>query len=206
MNARLDKVIDRVTLLDQKAYNKNRYIQEALINTINTIRHCQNNNISGVVLSIDQKKAFDSVYHGYMREVYRFFGFGEKFIFLLELIGTNRTARILLDDRTSREFDLERGFAQGNGPSPKKYNIGEQILLFRLEYDPSLAGVYTSFIIPRNVVNGVEYLPAVDQAREKGLQVDDELCQNESRASAFADDTSGFFARQAANLLLVKKI
>ncbi len=205
VNARLDKVIHKVTSLDQKAYNKNRYIQEALINTINTIRHCENNNFSGIVLSIDQKKAFDGVYHGYMREVYRFFDFGEKFIFLLELIGTNRTARILLDDRTSREFDLERGFAQGNGPSPKKYNIGEQILLFRLEYDPSLAGVYTSFIIPRNVVNGVEYLPAVDQAREKGLQVDGELCQNKRRASAFADDTSGFFARQAANLLWYKK-
>ncbi len=206
VNARLDKVIDKVTSLDQKAYNKNRYIQEALINTINTIKHCEKNNISGVVLSIDQKKAFDSVYHGYMREVYRFFGFGEKFIFLLELIGTNRTARIMLDGTVSREFDLDRGFAQGNGPSPKKYNIGEQILLFRLEYDPAIIGVYTSFIIPRNVVNGVEYLPDVDKARNKGLQVDGELCQNNRRADAFADDTSGFFARQAANLQRVKNI
>jgi exonuclease III len=190
VNARLDRIIDKVTSLDQKAYNKNRYIQEALINTIDAIRHCEKNKISGVVLSIDQKKAFDSVYHGYMREVYKFFGFGEKFIFLLELIGTNRTARIILDGSISREFDLERGFAQGNGPSPKKYNIGEQILLFRLEYDPNLAGVYNMFIIPRNIVNGVEYLPAADQAREKGLQVDSELCQNKRRASAFADDTS----------------
>ena len=206
VNARLDKIIDKVTSLDQKAYNKNRYIQEALINTIDAIRHCEKNNISGVVLSIDQKKAFDSVYHGYMREVYKFFGFGEKFIYLLELIGTGRTARIILEGSISREFGLERGFAQGNGPSPKKYNIGEQILLFRLEYDPMLAGVYTSFIIPRNIVNGVEYLPAVDQAREKGLQVDSELCQNKRRAAAFADDTSGFFARQAQNLLMVKNI
>jgi hypothetical protein len=141
-----------------------------------------------------------------MREVYKFFGFGEKFIFLLELIGTNRTARIILNGSISREFDLERGFAQGNGPSPKKYNIGEQILLFRLEYDPNLAGVYNTFIIPRNIVNGVEYLPAVDQAREKGLQVDSELCQNNRRASAFADDTSGVLARQAQNLQMVKNI
>ena len=146
------------------------------------------------------------MYHGYMREVYKFFGFGEKFIFLLELIGTNRTARIILNGSISREFDLERGFAQGNGPSPKKYNIGEQILLFRLEYDPNLAGVYNTFIIPRNIVNGVEYLPAVDQAREKGLQVDSELCQNNRRASAFADDTSGVLARQAQNLQMVKNI
>jgi hypothetical protein len=206
VNARLDKVIDKVTSLDQKAYNKNRYIQEALINTINTIKHCEKNNVSGVMLSIDQKKAFDSVYHGYMREVYRFFGFGEKFIFLLELIGTNRTARVMLDGSVSREFDLDRGFAQGNGPSPKKYNIGEQILLFRLEYDPEIIGVYNSFIIPRNIVNGVEYLPDVDKARDKGLQVDGELCQNNRRADAFADDTSAAFARQADNLQRVKNI
>jgi hypothetical protein len=86
VNARLDTIIDKVTSLDQKAYNKNRYIQEALICTIDTIRHCENNGIKGVVLSIDQKKAFDSVYHGYMREVYKFFNFGGKFIDLLETI------------------------------------------------------------------------------------------------------------------------
>jgi hypothetical protein len=75
-----------------------------------------------------------------MREVYRFFGLGPDFIKLLDTIGTNRTARVLLDNgRISNEFDLERGFAQGNSPSPKKYNIGEQILLFRLEYDPAFA-------------------------------------------------------------------
>ncbi len=55
-------------------------------------------------------------------------------------------------------------------------------------------------------MNGVEYLPDMDKARNKGLQVDGELCQNNRRADAFADDTSGFFARQAANLQRVKNI
>jgi hypothetical protein len=70
VNGRLEKVIDKVTSMAQKAYNSKRYIHEAIINTIDTIRHCEMNNISGVLLSIDQKKAFDSVYHGYMRSVY----------------------------------------------------------------------------------------------------------------------------------------
>jgi hypothetical protein len=56
VDARLEKVIDKVTLLAQKAYNKKRYIQEALINTIDTIRHCEQNGINGVILSIDQKR------------------------------------------------------------------------------------------------------------------------------------------------------
>jgi hypothetical protein len=171
VDARLEKVIDKVTSLAQKAYNNKRYIQEAL--TIDTIRHCEQNGINGVILSIDQKKAFDSVFHPYMREVYRFFGFGDAFMKLLDTIGTNRTARIILEGGiNSREFDLERGFAQGNSPSPKKYNIGEQILIFRIEYDPLILGVYNSFLIPRSVDDGVTAYLLLEKAERRGLIVD----------------------------------
>jgi len=207
VDARLEKVIDKVMSLSQKAYNKKRYIQESLINTIDTIRHCEHNGVAGAILSIDQKKAFDSVYHGYMREVYRFFGFGPDFIKLLETIGTNRTARIIFDNNQySAEISLDRGFAQGNSPSPKKYNIGEQILLFRLEFDPNVAGVYNNFLIPRNVVEEETQFPMIEQAVGAGLVVDDELKETERRNSAFADDTTGAFLRTADNLRKVKTI
>jgi len=207
VDARLEKVIDKVTSLAQKAYNKKRYIQEALINTIDTIRHCERNGINGVILSIDQKKAFDSVFHPYMREVYRFFGFGESFIKLLDTIGTNRTARILLDNgKNSREFDLERGFAQGNSPSPKKYNIGEQILIFRLEYDPNVVGVYNNFLIPRSVVDGITMHPLLEKAEQKGLVVDPELKETTRKTNAFADDSNAGLSRCAENLARVKNI
>jgi hypothetical protein len=207
VNTRLDSVIDKVTSLDQKAYNKNRFIQEALICTIDTIRHCENNGIKGAILSIDQKKAFDSVYHGYMREVYKFFNFGGKFIDLLETIGNGRTAKILLEnDKPSREIDLDRGFAQGNGPSPKKYNIGEQILLFRLSYDPSIFGVYASFLVPRAVRDGETVYPRVEEAEGKDLTVDKELLHTNGKTPAFADDTTGAFKRDVENLSRVKNV
>ena len=207
VDARLETVIDKVTSLAQKAYNKKRYIQEALINTIDTIRHCELNGINGVILSVDQKKAFDSVLHPYMREVYRFFGFGNSFIKLLDTIGTNRTARIILDNgKNSPEFDLERGFAQGNIPSPKKYNIGEQILIFRIEYDPAVSGVYNNFLVPRSVADGNTTFPLWNKAEQKGLVLDPELKENKRKASAFADDTNAGLSRTADNLLKVKNI
>jgi hypothetical protein len=83
VNSRLDRVIDKLTSLNQKAYNKKRYIHEAIIDTVDTIRYCENNNVRGVILSIDQRKAFDSIYHGFIMEVYRFFGFGDSFIQLV---------------------------------------------------------------------------------------------------------------------------
>ena len=51
---------------------------ETIINTLETMDHCKRENIKGVLVSIDQSKAFDSVSHAFMIKVYNFFGFGEK--------------------------------------------------------------------------------------------------------------------------------
>jgi hypothetical protein len=100
-----------------------------------------------------------------MLQVYRFYGFGEDFIKLLQTIGTGRNARVILDGgKYSREIDLDRGFAQGDGPSPRLYNIGEQILIFRLEYDPRIICIYVSFLIPRQMIEGAETYPLQVQA------------------------------------------
>jgi hypothetical protein len=142
-----------------------------------------------------------------MREVYRFFRFGESFIKLLDTIGTNRTARIILDGgKNSQEFALDRGFAQENSPSPKKYNIGEQILIFRIEYDPMILGVYNSFLIPRSVADGEVTYPLLDKAEGKGLTVDPELKENSRKTNAFADDSKAGLLRCADNLTRVKNV
>ncbi len=186
VNKRLDGVIDKLTSLNQKAYNEKRYIQEALICTINTVTYCEHNNVSGAILSIDQKKAFDSVYHGFMDCVYKFVGFEPNFIRILKTIGTGRKARVILESgKPSRELDLERGFAQGDGPSPRLYNIGEQILLFRIEYDPNVSGVYLSFVIPRVLVNNELTFQNLEVAVENGMKVDEELKHTNRKIPAF---------------------
>jgi hypothetical protein len=141
-----------------------------------------------------------------MREVYRFFGFGPKFVKFMETIGTGRTARIMFESGTSEPIDLERGFAQGNSPSPRKYNIGEQILLFRLEYDPNIIGVYTNFLIPRQIAGNGTDLEEVQRAERKGLTVDKELAHTNRKTNAFADDTTAGLLRDANNLNYVKQV
>jgi hypothetical protein len=207
VNRRLDRVIDKLTSLNQKAYNKKRFIHEAVINTVETIRHCENNNVRGVILSIDQKKAFDSIYHGFIMEVYKFFRFGDSFIQLLCTIGTGRSSQVILDNgKLSRNIDLDRGFMQGDGPSPRLYNIGEQILLFKLEYDPLISGVYVGFLIPRQLVNGTERFPDIEKCEEVGIPVDPELKHHNRKVPAFADDSNGALKRNAENLSRVKDV
>jgi hypothetical protein len=128
LNNKLKKAVDYCYSRGQKGFTSSRHIQEVLLNVLESINHCQQNEIPGAVLSIDQSKAFDSVSQPYMREVYKFFNFGENFINQIETLGNNRKACIILDDGSmSENFQLEVGRSQGNGPSPVEYNLAQQI-------------------------------------------------------------------------------
>jgi hypothetical protein len=110
VNNRLKKVTDRFLSRSQKGFNRSRQIQEVIINSMETMDFCKRHNIKGAMVSVDVSKAFDSVDHGYMEKVYRFFGLGPRIRKWLSTIGTGRNAQILLaNDELSVAFQLEKG-------------------------------------------------------------------------------------------------
>jgi hypothetical protein len=85
-------------------------------------------------------KAFDTVKHDFTKLVYKFFGIGDYFISLLETLSTKRTAAIILEDGSlTQPFNLGTGFAQGKNSSPNQFNMIEQILIFKLEFDRNIS-------------------------------------------------------------------
>jgi hypothetical protein len=70
LNNRLKQVTGFIFSRTQKGFASDRHIQEVLMNVIEMISHCNENGIPGAILSIDQAKAFDSVSHKYMHQVY----------------------------------------------------------------------------------------------------------------------------------------
>jgi Reverse transcriptase (RNA-dependent DNA polymerase) len=94
-------------------------------------------------MALDQEKAFDSVRHDFMRCVLKFFNFPDKFIRIIEVFTTNRTARIILaDGKLLEEIPLEINSTQGNAPSPLQFNFCEQIFIFKIEFDDGFESVY----------------------------------------------------------------
>jgi hypothetical protein len=143
INNRLKKVTDRVLSRSQKGFNQSRQIQEVIINSMETMDYCKRHNIRGAMVLVDVSKAFDSVDHGYMEKVYQFFGFGPQIRKWLATIGTGRNAQILLaNDELSVAFQLEKGYAQGDAPSPLLYNMAAQICIWKIELDPGIKSVY----------------------------------------------------------------
>jgi hypothetical protein len=183
VNNRLKKITDRITSRAQKGFTRSRYLQEVILNISQNISFCRNNRIPAAVISIDQAKAFDTIYHGFVRAAYKFFGVGNKFLDIMDTIGTGRYSRIIFDDNSlSRKFRLDTGRPQGDCPSPLQFNAGDQILLFRIELDPDLEWVYSSLQVPRSLypvdVNNL----SINFRNESNAETD--------KADCLADDTT----------------
>jgi exonuclease III len=226
INNRLGTVINRITSRSQKAYTNGRYLHEVTININNAISHCIQNNVPGAIVSIDQQKAFDSILHEFCDEAFRFFGIGEKFISMMNTLGTNRTACIILEDGSlSDPFDLERGRAQGDCPSPRQYNIGEQICLLKIEFDPQIEKIGFNDNVTHAVVGpdpdphprlpgaaalGPDPDPLMSAARDSlpvsKISLETNGINLTEKTDAFADDTSVFTTQKKANFVRLREI
>ena len=149
INNRLKEVSNQILSRAQKGFNQKRQIHETIINTLENIDYCKRENVKGVLVSIDQSKAFDSVSHSFMEKVYDFLGFGERIKKWLKSIGTGRSACVILGQNlTSEKFNLGKGHAQGDSPSPLLYNFAVQVLLFKIELDPQIKSIRPRTFLP----------------------------------------------------------
>ena len=198
INNRLKKICNRTISRAQKGFNQSRQLHEAIINALENINFCKKNKINGAMLSVDMAKAFDSVAHSYLEKVYNFFGFGERIRKWLKAIGTERCAVILLENgKVSDSFDLKRGTAQGDSPSPFLYNLAAQILIWKIELDPNIKGVHPGGI------NGLQRDP--DQVLNSdyfAYESNYETSKNES----FADDANNFLLLDFDAMLALKTV
>ncbi len=146
---RLKDYMDKLTPIAQKGYSTTRQCQEVLIAVLDIISNCKKVNKRGAILSLDIKKAFDTVSHQFLSKVLDFFNFGPYIKKWLKILGTNRQACIILEDDLCTDFfDLERGNAQGDTISPFLFNLCYQILLFKLQYDLQINSIAPEVTIP----------------------------------------------------------
>jgi hypothetical protein len=143
--------MNKLTPCCQKGYANGRYCQEVLISVIDTIEKCRHLNKKGGVLCLDIKKAFDSLSHSYLKNIFEFYNFGPNISRWLTVLSMNRAARIvLLNDVSTSFFELEQGNAQGDTISPFLFNLVYQILLFKLEYDNQIHSLAKTVLGMRN--------------------------------------------------------
>jgi hypothetical protein len=82
------------------------------------------------------------------------------------------------------------GRPQGDGPSPLQYNMGEEIVLLKIELDPEIASVFQHQLLPRFA------LDLVPDPKRGGIDADynehfsQESTRETDKADSFAADNS----------------
>jgi len=198
---RLRIYMDKMTPICQKGYSSTRYCQEVLIQVIETIEKCKNRNIKGAVISLDIKKAFDSLSHSYLQSVYKFYNFGPNLIKWITLLSTQRRACIIItNDTVSELFDLERGNAQGDTISPFLFNLGYQLLLFKLELYLQIEGTQG------DIASRVSQNNLAGDLADINRHNNQEVRRHDPKVSAMADDCTLIVKLDLQNLQIILQI
>jgi hypothetical protein len=117
LTKRFNNVLPGVINGHQAAYIPNRQVHDNL-RTIDIIKDLsQKYNINGFLISLDARKAFDSVDHYFITQVLKKFGVCEDVIDIFKLLYKNLTARVLLNGFFTEPFEIQRSVKQGDALS-----------------------------------------------------------------------------------------
>ena len=139
---------------------KQKSIINNTLNIKNIIEYIESNENEGILISLDQEKAFDRVEHNYLFKVLEKINFNGNFIKLIKIINKNIKSKILVNNKLTTEINIERSVRQGCPLS---------MLLYALSLEPLI-----------NAINKNNYI--------KGIKIPNLL--DEIKSIQHADDTS----------------
>jgi hypothetical protein len=96
LSIKMSKILNTIIDPSQTAYVPGRAVADNLRANFFFKDLCKQNNVNSALISLDAKKAFDSVDHEYIKRTLAEYGFGVGFIKTFQVLYKNITARIML--------------------------------------------------------------------------------------------------------------
>lgn len=129
---RLIKILHKIIHKDQSYCIKDRCITDNLHLVCDVIDYALKNNDDIGILSLDQEKAFDQVDHQFLFRVLKGFGFGDKFVAMINLLYNNATCMIQMASGQSVPVKVQRCIRQGCPLSGQLYSLVIEPLLCKI--------------------------------------------------------------------------
>ena len=161
---RLSKVLDSIIDPDQTCAVPGRTITHNVALLRDVLDYIERTDETGILVSLDQEKAFDRVNRTFLMNVLKRFGFGPDFLKWITTFYSGANMRIILNDWLTDPIPLQRGVRQGDPLSPLLYVVCVEVLACQVRNSPYIRG----FLLPG----------------AKGLQF---------KVRQYADDTTSFF-------------
>jgi hypothetical protein len=150
---------------DQNGFVKGRSIHNNIRLIEDVLRYVNDNNIPGIMLCVDYKKAFDTIERDFVLFSLKKFNFDDSFIKWVSVIFKNTSNCIINNGHISQFFQVERGVRQGCPIASLLFVLSVELLSCKIRQSSLIKGIT---------------LPLADYNR------------NEVRISTFADDTTIF--------------
>ena len=160
---RLSRVLGSIVDPDQTCSVPGRSIHPNLVLLRDTLAFIDRTGETGILLSLDQEKAFDRVDRIFLLNLLEHFGFGPWFRACIATLYNGAFMQVLVNDFLSNPILLERGVRQGDALSPMLYVLCVEVLACKIRASPDVKG----FLLPG--AGGLEF----------------RVCQ-------YADDTTAF--------------
>lgn len=105
---RLKSFLPNLINYDQTGFIRGRFIGENIRLIDSVIGYAKENNIPGLLLFLDFKKAFDTIEWSFIRKTFQFFGFGSSILKWLNLFYCGPESCVLNNGWASDFFEIQR--------------------------------------------------------------------------------------------------
>ena len=144
VSLRLAKVLDVIVDPDQTCSIPGRTIFSNLTLLRDTLAFIERTKETGILLSLDQEKAFDRVDRSFLLNLLELFGFGPWFLACIATLNKGAYMQILVNHFLSNPVPLMRGVRQGDALSPMLYILCVEVLACKTHATSDIEG----FLLP----------------------------------------------------------
>lgn len=144
LSLRLSKVLEYIVDPDQTCSVPGRKITSNLHLLRDILDDIDLTNETGILLSLDQEKAFDRVNRTFLQSLLPRFGFGPSFCFWINTLYNGANMRVIVNEWLTDAIPLSRGVRQGDSLSPLLYVLCVETLACKIRNNPKIEG----FLLP----------------------------------------------------------
>ena len=144
VSLRLSRVLGSIVDPDQTCSVPGRSIHSNLVLLRDTLAYIDRTGETGILLSLDQEKAFDRVDRIFLLNLLEHFGFGPWFRACIATLYNGAFMQVLVNDFLSNPISLERGVRQGDALSPMLYVLCVEVLACKIRASPDVKGFLLS--------------------------------------------------------------
>ena len=144
VSIRLAKVLGSIVDPDQTCSIPGRTIFSNLALLRDTLAFIERKNETGILLSLDQEKAFDRVDRSFLLNLLQHFGFGPWFQACIATLYKGAYMQVLVNEFLTEPIYLARGVRQGDALSPMLYVLCVEVLACKIRATSAIEG----FLLP----------------------------------------------------------